>query len=96
MVYRFSVPVDDQWHRIELAGPVVHVDCRRSDIVEFWAIESKEPARQRYFRVFGTGQPVPDDLTYIGTALTPAVAPLSAYGGLVWHLFERTNGRAEA
>jgi len=80
-VYRYTVPVDDRWHTLDLTGPIVHVDCRRPDLVEVWALAGAEPERPRTLRVFGTGHPLPDDVTYVGTAL-------AAGGALVWHLFE--------
>lgn len=35
-VLRYEVPVDDQWHRIEIVGHVAHVGCRETGVVEFW------------------------------------------------------------
>jgi hypothetical protein len=37
----------------------------------------------RSFRVYGTGHAIPDDATYVGTALVSS-------GILVWHLYERS------
>lgn len=90
VVHRYEVPVDDQAHTIMLPGyaRVLHVDCRRRGVVEFWTevIRSERAAevyhdQPREYRVFGTGHPIP--LTgwhYQGTALD---------GPLVWHLYER-------
>lgn len=82
-VFRYPVPVDDQWHTVALSGPIVHVACRDSDaIVEFWAISGAESECLRAFRVFGTGHPLPPAATtHVGTAF-------AAGGALVWHLFE--------
>lgn len=97
-VFRHEVPVDDQWHEFELTGPILHVATRHYDRVEFWTIaDLGGPVRVRTFRVFGTGQPLPDDAAiYIGSAFTPS-------RNLVWHVFERdvtgtapySSGRAE-
>lgn len=80
-IYRYEVPVDDQWHTIT-CGPPLHVACRRHDVVEFWAYPLGEGADkfvdEQRFRVYGTGHPIPDEVIHVGTALTP--------GGLVWHL----------
>jgi hypothetical protein len=76
-IFRFEVPVDDDWHAL-LAGTPLHVASRRSRVVEFWATPS--PAL-REFRIVGTGHPAPGDVTYWGTAVTEY---------LVWHLVERT------
>lgn len=89
-IFRYSVPVDAQWHTFDLSGPIVHVDCRRSEEVEFWTLnEPTATPTSRAFRVFGTGHPIPPAAaSFVGTALTPGVAPFSERGGLVWHLME--------
>lgn len=84
-VYRYEIPVDDQWWFIELSGPIIHVATREARCVEIWALTGDEP-KARSFRVFGTGQPLPDDnkpdcLAHVGSAVVPG-------GALVWHLFE--------
>lgn len=86
-VLRYDVPVDDQEH-IVVSGRVVHVDCRAPDVVTLWALESA--VYSRTYRVFGTGQPIPDgdNWEHIGTALSPHLDPFSPRGALVWHLFE--------
>lgn len=82
-IYRYEIPVDDAWHSVELPGVILHVASRRAEVVEVWALDSGTPVVGRYFRVFGTGHPLPDErLRHAGTALAP--------GGLVWHLMERT------
>lgn len=80
-VYRHEIPVDDRWHPLQFAGPVLHVACRNVNTVEVWAMNTPGPKPTRSFRVYGTGQSLPPDLHYVGTALAPG-------GGLVWHLFE--------
>jgi hypothetical protein len=84
-VYRFEVPVDDKDHTHTLTGKVVHVGCRRPQVVEFWAIHVEElHAREHRFRVIGTGHPIPDGLVYVGTALDePFVWHLLAHDGSV-------------
>lgn len=81
VVYRYEVPVDEEWHMIALTGPILHVHGRRRDVVEFWAIH--QPAHHEYtsqFRVFVTGDPLPDRTRHVGTAVIPPY---------VWHLFEQ-------
>lgn len=87
-IYRYEVPVDDQWHDFpEMNGDVIHVAARKPTIVEFWA-EHYEPHELihpqfdciRRFRVYGTGHPLPPQPYIIhGTALV---------NHLVWHLIE--------
>lgn len=81
-IHRYEVPVDDQWHTIQLRGEVVHVAARNSPhIVEIWArVYDQTPTTHRV-RVFGTGHPMPADAMYVGTALI---------GPFAWHLMEAT------
>ena len=84
-IFRYEVPVDDEWHEINLQFDPLSVDCRALDVVEFWAFDEPfgPPKTQRRFRVFGTGQVLPEDepCSYVGTAIAPG-------GQLVWHLME--------
>jgi len=84
-IHRYEVPVDDRAHVIALRGSIVHVWCRDPEVVEFWAFDDASvPKDSRSFRVFGTGQPLPQGqlgARYVGTAITPG-------GALVWHLCE--------
>lgn len=82
-IFRQSVDVDDQWHTLELHGPIIHVATRGEDYVEFWWID--DPAADpelRAFRVVGTGHPMAPALAHhVGTAISPS-------GRSVWHLME--------
>jgi hypothetical protein len=78
-IFRYEVPVDDEWHGYDLRGAVFHVAGRRTDVVEFWALHKDMPSYRREFRVFGTGQPL-EDGRYVGTVV---------HSALVWHLFVR-------
>lgn len=80
-IYRYEVPVDDEWHAIE-CSPALHVDCRELTVVEFWAHPAPEGTKARKFRVYGTGQEIDKAAMYVGTALAPG-------GGLVWHLMAK-------
>lgn len=79
-IYRFEVPVDDRWHEIPGCGTPLHVGCRDTLIVEFWAWR-QDGTKPLHLRVFGTGQPIPVDATHHGTVVAPG-------GRLVWHLIE--------
>lgn len=85
---KFKVPVDDKPHTVRFNGHIMHVACQgnRPDEVTFWVM-GLSPAvveRERVFRVFGTGQPIPHPYRYVGTALYAA-------GELVWHLCEEQH-----
>jgi hypothetical protein len=81
-VWKATIPVDDQWHEIE-TGPIVHVACQhggsRVDTVEIWF--ENEPLAPRNYMVVGTGHPVPEFATHVGTGI-------AANGSLVWHVYE--------
>ncbi|MEU1663570.1 hypothetical protein ABZ547_08140 [Streptomyces sparsogenes] len=80
-IFRYEIPVDDRWHALDLTGPIVHVASRSMHTVEVWAINGQTAPTRRGFRVYGTGHPIPDDATHVGTAIPPG-------GQLVWHLLE--------
>lgn len=82
-VLKWHVPVDDQIHPIG-TGPVLHVDNQLdTHTLTVWTEESDEPhgGEARAVRVFGTGQPLPNFATHLGSVLV-------ASGALVWHLYE--------
>lgn len=84
-VLKFKIPVDDSPHEVEFNGRIVHVDCQgnQPDEVVLW-VESWTPSvitHTHTFRVFGTGQPIPQRHDYVGTALALG-------GALVWHLYQ--------
>lgn len=83
-VLKWPVPVDDHEHPIG-AGKVVHVDCAgESRVVYVWTEQHATTRRTGHglssARVYGTGQPIPDDAEHIGSAVT-------AGGMLVWHVY---------
>lgn len=84
-ILRYEIPVDDQWHRPEgMTHTPLFVAARRLDVVELWAVHSDEVAEHGcYYRVFGTGQPIPArPARHVGTVLAGG-------GVLEWHVFER-------
>lgn len=83
-IYRYEVPVDDQWHEFALHGAPVAVGCRDPRFVEFWAMhdDGYDPGPVRRFIVVGTGHPLPARAhRHVGIAVAPG-------GQLVWHLME--------
>lgn len=82
-IHRYEIPVDDQWHTIELSGgPILHIAARNPEIVEFWILDNPTaPRHPRAFRAYGTGQHADNWIRWHGTAIT-------ANGQLVWHLAE--------
>jgi hypothetical protein len=82
-IFRHEVPVDDERHEFCLSGPIVGVGARKSDVVEFWAVDDTTAVKDwRAFQVVGTGQPLPDDvIDFHGHVVVHG-------GALVWHLIE--------
>lgn len=83
-MYRYTVPVDNEAHEVEMSSTTDPVAVAASDglRVEFWAeCLRRAPQARRSFRVFGTGDPLPDDARWAGTCARTS-------DGLVWHLYE--------
>lgn len=86
-VWKYPVPVDDRNHVFLVPSgqwlPALHVDSN-ADIVTIYAeVEPEAYAEPSIFRVFGTGQPIPDGAVYMGTTFHDS--------GLVWHLYETSH-----
>lgn len=81
-VWRYQVGLDGP-EVIGLTGdPVAFGALGYSAGIEFWAEhDDTRPEVPRVFMIVGTGHPVPDGASYVGTA--PRTRE-----GLVWHLFE--------
>lgn len=82
-IFRYEVPVDDQWHVITGTSDPLSVGCRNPGIVEFWAWERPDVTMHTEYRVVGTGQPIDGPMSHQGTAIAPG-------GHLVWHLVRRS------
>lgn len=87
VIYRYEILVDGEWHSIEMRGDVVHVGCRKDNVVEFWSLvhPGALPAK-RAFRVFGTGHTLPLGLRHVGTTISTSKL-------FAWHLFEDEGQR---
>lgn len=81
-MFRYEVPVDGQVHEFELTGFPMHIVAREPDLIEFWAEEYDSNAvRETYYlKVFGTGHPIPESASYLGTT--------QRINGFVWHLYD--------
>lgn len=81
-ILRETIAVDDAWHTLEVHGPIVYVATRGEGYVEMWFLSDSAVTHwSRTFRVFGTGQEVPDSAAHIRSTM-------SASGQFIWHLFE--------
>lgn len=81
-ILRHEVPADGKVHPFQLSGAIVHAAARDVEtVVEFWAIETGRPPRERLLTVVGTGREFSPPVIYLDTAIT-------ASGEHVWHLLE--------
>lgn len=89
-MYKFEVPVDGEWHEIELVGPedciVQHVGVQHRGVVAFWSAWTDHSLAEKIkleFRAYRTGEEFDlDSTTYHGTVLD---------GPYVWHLISRPS-----
>jgi len=90
---RYEVPADDQAHDFDLSGrpvAVAHKAGSGGTVVELWAEWCSNGQPMRRFRVFGTGQDIPDGWGWV------ASTPRDADTGLVWHLYELPAAAGES
>lgn len=81
-VFRYTVPVDGDWHVHALTSAPLHVASRTPGVVEFWAESDPDDEPRDYrFIVVGTGHPIPEGTVYVGTT--------AAEYGVVWHLYRK-------
>jgi hypothetical protein len=81
-VLKWNVDVDDVPHPIG-QGKVVLVACQHSDAsVQVWTQEegAHPEERPRAAQVYATGQPIPEGLEHVGSAL-------ALNGRLIWHIY---------
>lgn len=86
-IYRYEVPVDDEWHSLPF-GRVVFVTPERRlrrDRLEVW-VETTESADPIRLRVFGTGQPIPETATHVQSVRDDP---------FVWHIYQQETGDNE-
>lgn len=81
-VWKFGFPVDDRFRVSMPAGArILSVQAQRECPCLWALVDSSAEPEVRTFRLAGTGHPVDDGLTYLGSFQM-------AGGRLVWHLFE--------
>lgn len=90
-VWRFTVPVDGEVHRLELPlGNPLHIACRKADMVDVWfetVVDDRLDVQAgmtqaRNLTVVGTGFRVPPNAKHVGSCIDPS-------GQMVWHLYEQ-------
>jgi hypothetical protein len=82
-IWKYDVPIDDNDTEILMpsGAKILHVTIQMPHIITFWAIVNNSLLETRTFRVFGTGQEIPDEYNYyLGTIMDKQ---------FVWHLLEK-------
>lgn len=95
-VFKYPFRISSSFDVYELELPegaeILNVDMRGFDCCLWVLVRPQAAMEKRYFRVFGTGQPIQDDgsLRYIGTVKDPVNdgAHLTRHGHYIWHVFE--------
>lgn len=79
-ILKHELPIDDEWHDLDIKGGVVKVDWWQ-DTVTLWFVEHhpEMPSRTPQFKVVGTGHTIDlidtaadgfaSQVVYVGTAL---------------------------
>lgn len=83
-IYKYPLPVTDRIAVDMPAGSEILTAQMQAMTPCLWAkVDTSNPIETRYFRIFGTGHPMPSDmgvdLAYVATMQDRS---------LVWHLFE--------
>jgi hypothetical protein len=85
VVYKYPFAIQDRVTvRLPRNADILHIGEQQFGELCVWALVDPDapPTVERYFRVFGTGHAVPDDVE-----LDHLTTIISA-NGLVWHIFE--------
>lgn len=102
-IWKYEIPIDNEWHSLEISAHIYHIACQNAGTLELWAL-NEGPLVTRTFKAFGTGHEFDLDVVemqYIGTALYHFLRMPKANPQLgdwtiplvehpyVWHLFEK-------
>lgn len=81
-IFKYEIPVSDDFKlSLPKGSEILSVQMQKS-IPCLWALIDEANEREnRYFKLYGTGMAIDDNLKYIGTFQM-------LNGGLVFHLFE--------
>ncbi len=85
-VWKYPLDLVDEPQVIEVPdrAMLVHVADQYGELCVWFEVDPSRDLVDRWFTVEGTGHPVPDGATWMGTALM-------AGGQLVWHVYEHTH-----
>ena len=86
-IWRYSLPIDDEWHDIGLTGDPLHMDMDGANrrLVLLWALATPGKQREavvRSFRVVVSGS-LPEGVTHYHGTVTDGLQ--------IWHIVERAE-----
>ena len=80
-IYEYILGIfDDNEFDMPAGAEISHIDNQNGRICLWAQVDTNQPTHLRSFFMAGTGQDIPQDAKYIGTAQLPP---------RVWHVFER-------
>lgn len=84
-LYKYSFPIADAPTTVEthVGGKIVHGACHGGQLSLWVELDPDQPKEARTFRVFGTGQPIPEGYEHRATAPDGRM--------FVWHIYEKTD-----
>lgn len=86
-IWKFNLPIADRsMVKMPAAAKVLTAQMQRGDLCLWVDCEPSEPSEIRHFAVYGTGNPLPNDIGYSDTYIATAQD-----GALVWHVYELTG-----
>lgn len=88
-IYKYELEITDKQSLfIPKNGVILSAQEQFNNIFIWVLVDSDNEKEERFFEVFGTGNPIYEDMgvdrSYIGTVQTHD-------NNLVWHIFERLN-----
>ncbi len=83
-IFKYTITANEPIKKFDLplGAKVVEVGSQEPGTLQFWVdsgIDNFLENEIRTFRIYGTGHPIDENDTYVGTAFDPP---------FVWHLFE--------
>jgi hypothetical protein len=88
VVHKYEVGYGEAGSQMPLGAKLLHVDSQPKaggEGVFVWAeVDPAAPLVRQQIGYFATGEDLPEDAEYVGTAVTPG-------GAFVWHVYERVQ-----
>ena len=82
IIHKYQLELGDQTIELPKDSKIVYVGQQYGSLKMWVDHDIDMPKERRVFTIFGTGHPIPDGVTYIGTV------PCDPF---VWHVYELTT-----